>query len=124
MKRNAGTFAVHGFGILNGARRLAGDLELCVRTVAEGAIAGVFAGTPSDGSSFGDFHFPRCQPRAFMRTVAEGLALRAPAGAPPILSRLGLLDDRRFLTDDGFVHTCNEFLFFQHSTEPVRAIRF
>ena len=76
-----------------------------MRPVAERGIPGVFAGAPGDRPGFGDIYFLWRETRAFMRAVAERLALGTPTGAPPILSRRDRLDEGRFLANDSFSHT-------------------
>ena len=64
----------------------------------------MLARAPGDRFGLGDFYLLRLQAGAFMRAVAEGLALGTPAGAPPICARLNFLNDRRFLKDGWFSH--------------------
>ena len=64
----------------------------------------MFTGAPRDGFGFFDFSFQRPQARALVRSVAEGLAFRTAARAPPIRAGFDFLDDGTFLEDDRFVH--------------------
>src|SRR5687767_3555640 len=64
----------------------------------------MLARAPRDSFSFCDFGFQRTEIRSFVRTVAERLALRTPAGAPPIRARFDFLDDRTFLEDNRVAH--------------------
>ena len=75
-----------------------------MRAITEWHLGGMFAGTPGDSFRLGDFSLLWGETGAFMRTIAKGLALRTPAGAPPIRARLDLLDDGRLLEDRGFSH--------------------
>ena len=64
----------------------------------------MFAGAPRDGFGFFDFGFQRAHAGAFVRTIAEWLALRTSARAPPIGAGFDFLDDGTFLEDGWFVH--------------------
>jgi len=64
----------------------------------------MFAAAPRDFLRLGDVGFDRAKASAFVRAVAKRLGLRAPAGAPPVSARLGVLHEGRFLENDRFSH--------------------
>ncbi len=75
-----------------------------VGTVAERHLVGLFAGAPGNHFCLRDLDFLWLQAGPLVRSITKRLALRTPAGAPPINARLDFLDDRRFLRDDRFSH--------------------
>ena len=79
-------------------------LELCVRAIAERAVSGMFAPAPRDGFRFRDLHFLWREARAFVRTVAERLALRATTRTPELAAGLDRLNEGRFLWNERFAH--------------------
>ena len=64
----------------------------------------MFAGAPGDDFGFGDRHLFRLESGAFMRAVAEELALGAAARAPPVLAGFDFLDDGTALVNNGIGH--------------------
>src|SRR5207244_7604091 len=75
-----------------------------MRAVAERPPASVLAAAEPELLRFADAEFRRCELRAFVRAVAERLALRAAAGAPPVVARGELHGVGRALRDQRFGH--------------------
>ena len=77
-------------------------LQPFVTPITEGLVLAVLAAAEPDLLLFGEGEFYWGDPGVFVGTVAKGLLGGAPAGAPPIVSRLqfyplgGLLGDNRF----------------------------
>ena len=78
--------------------------QTLVAAVAERQVLRMFATAPRDGLVFGKFHLLRREGRAFVRTVAERLALGLAAGAEIICASLHRQHERGFLGDDRFTH--------------------
>ena len=68
--------------------------QSAVRPITKRHGLGMFACAPGDRFCLGDLHFFRLQPGPFVRPVAERLAFRTPASAPPIGARLHFLNNR------------------------------
>ena len=81
-----------------------GSTQPCVGPVAKRAVPGTFAAAPSHGARTFDHHLDRAQPGALVGTIAEGLLLRMPAGAPPVGAGLHLLHERLSRGNSGFAH--------------------
>src|SRR6266850_2249059 len=81
--------------------------ELFVRAVAERLAGGVLAAAQPQLLRFGDAELLRRELRALVRAVAEGLALRAAAGAPPVVSRGELHGEGRALRDQRVRHAAS-----------------
>ena len=64
-----------------------------MRAVAKGRGVRMLAGAPGNHFGFSNRDHPGTEWRAFMRTIAERLALRAATGAPPVIAGLNFLDD-------------------------------
>src|SRR5262249_59191515 len=64
--------------------RLRGASQLLMAAVAHGPIAGALAGAEPGLLRLLRLPLDRRKPRALVRAVAERMALRAPAGAPPV----------------------------------------
>ena len=75
-----------------------------MRAVAERLVRGMFAAAPRHGFGFGDFDLQRAQAESLMRAIAERLAFRVSARAPPISAWLDFLDEGGFLGNDRFAH--------------------
>src|SRR5262249_51130317 len=67
-----------------GRPRIRGASQLLMAAVAHGPIAGALAGAEPGLLRLLRLPLDRRKPRALVRAVAERLALRAPAGAPPV----------------------------------------
>jgi hypothetical protein len=61
------------------------NIRCSCATVAKGFVGARFAAAQPDLLCFGGAESLRCQAHRFVKTVAEGLARAAPAGAPPIV---------------------------------------
>ena len=61
------------------------NIRCSCATVAKGFVGERFAAAQPDLLCFGGAKSLRCQAHRFVKTVAEGLARAAPAGAPPIV---------------------------------------
>ena len=61
------------------------NIRCSCATVAKGFVGERFAAAQPDLLCFGGAESLRCQAHRFVKTVAEGLARAAPAGAPPIV---------------------------------------
>jgi len=81
-----------------------GSTQPCVGPVAKRAVPGTFAAAPSHGARTFDHHLHRAQPGALVGTIAKGLLLRMPAGAPPVGARLHLPYVRLPRGDFGLAH--------------------
>jgi hypothetical protein len=75
-----------------------------MRPVTKGFVARMLARAPRHRFRLGDLHLLRRQPGARVRTIAKRLALRPPAGAPPVRPRLDLLHNRSLLKNNRFAH--------------------
>jgi hypothetical protein len=75
-----------------------------MRTVAEGGSFRVFALAPGHGFGLANINFHGRELGSFMGTVAKGLFLGLAAGAPIVGSCFGLLNRRRFLSDNWSFH--------------------
>jgi hypothetical protein len=83
----------------------------------------MFATAPRHGFGLGEIHFFRRKTRAFMRTVAERLALGPAAGAPIKTAGLHRQDERGFLSDDWFHNERTLALPGKIATHPTKSRR-
>src|SRR6266850_249946 len=88
-------------------RFVLGGHQLLVSAVAERLAGGVLAAAQPQLLRFGDAELLRRELRALVRAVAEGLALRAAAGAPPVVSRGELHGEGRALRDQRVRHAAS-----------------
>ena len=81
-----------------------------MRSIAERRVLRMLAAAPGDGFRFGDIDLLRREAGAFVRAVAERLALGTSAGAPPRRAGPRFLYEGRFLGNDRFAHNVNGLL--------------
>jgi len=91
------------------------DLEPAMRPIAKRHLAGMLAGAPGHGFGLPYFNLLWRKPGSFVRAVAKGLRLRAPAGAPPVSARLDFLNNREFLIDEWVSHIFRRAFFVEGS---------
>src|SRR6267378_1348919 len=85
-------------------RRPAAALQGLVRAVAEGLIARALAAAQPELLGFGDREFHRREFGSLVGPVAERLAFRAPAAAPPVVAGCELDRIGGLLREMGFGH--------------------
>ena len=76
-------------------------LEGLVAAVTKRFGLGMRASTPGHGLFLGNVDFEGGVPGAFVRAVAEGLALGGTAGAPVLGAGFSRLNDGKLLKDNG-----------------------